>query len=43
MASATISISCHQPEPSQSTSRSATSTPIATPRVTSTTRRNRWL
>ncbi len=42
MASPTISVSCHQPEPMLSTSTSAMNTPVATPSVTSATRRNRW-
>ena len=42
IASATTSVSCHQPEPIRIASRSASSTPSATPVVTSATRRSRW-
>jgi hypothetical protein len=40
--SATTSVSCQAPEPIQIASRSASSTPSATPAVTSATRRSRW-
>ena len=42
IASATTSVSCHQPEPIRIASRSASNTPSATPSVTSATRRSRW-
>ena len=41
MASATMIVSCHQPEPMPATIRSARNTPTATPTVTSATRRRR--
>ena len=41
IASATTSVSCHPPEPMMIASRSASSTPSATPAVTSATRRSR--
>ena len=42
IAMATTSPSCHAPVPSRATSRSASSTPTATPTVISATRRSRW-
>ena len=42
MASTTTTAICHGPVPSTVTMRSPTSTPIATPTVTSTMRRSRW-
>ena len=41
MASATMIVSCHQPDPMPATIRSARNTPTATPTVTSATRRRR--
>ena len=42
MARLTINAICQPPVPSQWVSRSPTKTPIATPTVTSATRRSRW-